>query len=269
MKTPLFDEGALRRRPSAYVTQRPSGEKSALVGADDRTPPNWDICSVGKRQAEQDVASAFLLGEEQMLAVRGPGLWHMGRTLWRRREPLDLAPAIGALREDAQVALAVRLKCNPQAVGRPDRIPVPSLQRQPAHRAGAGEIVDPDVGLLTAVDADSEARAVARDARMSVVPRRQLQRHRHTISIGQHERPEIRGRVCRSGDVHQRSRFRHGELGCPGGFSRHRAPDTHKDGHGRTSNRLGQRVERERRTVSPTPHRSGGPTERTGRRFRR
>src|SRR5438046_2415029 len=92
------------------------------------------------------------------LEVAGPA--HRPRQLFR------LAGSIGALPEDEVVIRAIGLKNDALTVAGPNRKPiVRAPERQPARRAGAAQVVDPDVSLA-AIERDvGELLAVRRDAR--------------------------------------------------------------------------------------------------------
>ena len=58
------------------------------------------------------------------------------RILFGCRETLGRADAIRTLRVDCEIALAVRLECEPLSVCRPHRHPVPAAEREPAQLTG-------------------------------------------------------------------------------------------------------------------------------------
>jgi len=67
--------------------------------------------------------------ERQHLPVRTPRFGLVLRALIRLREALGGAIAVGALSEDREVALAIRLKCDVRAVTTPNREQVPAAKR--------------------------------------------------------------------------------------------------------------------------------------------
>src|SRR5262249_37947972 len=82
--------------------------------------------------------------------------------LLRLRKPFGSPAEIGTLPEDRRISLPIRLKCDASTVGVPDRKPVLSAECEPAYRAGAGQVVDPHIGLPPVIDADGELLSVRR-----------------------------------------------------------------------------------------------------------
>src|SRR5262245_16306606 len=103
---------------------------------------------------------ALLFREEQVCAVRGERLGNVRRILRRRGEAFDRTLAIGALPENAVIALAVRLECHPFAVMRPDRMLIPPFDRQATNRARRSQVVYRNVGVATFIDGDGQTPAI-------------------------------------------------------------------------------------------------------------
>src|SRR5262245_38053757 len=126
-------------------------------------------------QAVEDIRLPFLFREEQVLAITCPGLRDVRCILWRCGQALRLTYTVCALRKDSPISVPVGLKCNTQPVRRPHRISVSPLERQPPNRFSFVKVVDPDVGFLTVIDADSETSTVRRHPGMHIVSGRQLE----------------------------------------------------------------------------------------------
>jgi len=75
---------------------------------------------------------------------------------------------IGLLPEDAEITLAIRLKCDALPVRGPDRIAIGASQRELPRRGGAGKVDDPDVGVLAVVCRNCNPLAVWRNSRKGI-----------------------------------------------------------------------------------------------------
>ena len=110
-------------------------------------------------------------GVEEPIPGRCPGFGHVRRALIGFRQALSLA-AIDRLPEDPPVAVAIRLKGDPLAVGGPNgKAVVPPERQAPNGRATAG-LVHMDVGFLTIIGAEREALPLGRDPDMLIGTRR-------------------------------------------------------------------------------------------------
>src|SRR5438046_522079 len=99
----------------------------------------------------------------------------MGRVLVRVRQALRRRRAVSALPEEAEIAVAVRLKRDALAVRRPDGHTIAASQGESA-RACARHVIDPHDGVLAIVTADGDPLAVWRQTRVLVRAGRKLQR---------------------------------------------------------------------------------------------
>src|SRR5687768_15112799 len=104
----------------------------------------------------------------------------MGRSRLSPRQALDGAAAIGALSEDAGVALTHGLKDNPLPICGPDGMPVLAAQRQPANGTRRVEVIDQYGGVIAIRTADDDTPSISRQAWIFVTCRRKAQPFRLT-----------------------------------------------------------------------------------------
>src|SRR5439155_4471649 len=71
--------------------------------------------------------------EQQRFAIGRPRFRDVGHVLVGFRQTFRRAGAVGALPEEAEIPLAVRLKRDALAVGGPDRKTIATAQRAPPH----------------------------------------------------------------------------------------------------------------------------------------
>src|SRR5262245_47067865 len=146
----------------ATVGQPPRSLSGSIVGPVDHPPPirrevraEWiaagldtseslDLFS-GECQQPQGKRRSFGHGKEQTVAIARPRFWYVLFTVAGSRQPLCRARPVGGKPEDRPIALALRLKGDAPAVGRPHREPVVSSVRQPANLGLSRELVRPDV----------------------------------------------------------------------------------------------------------------------------
>src|SRR5262249_15760031 len=151
--------------------------------------------------------------EQEMPAIRRPRFGLVRIAVRRFRQPLGRS-AVRTLREDAEIALAVRLKRDATAVGEPDGKAVMPAESQSPHLPRAGLLVDPDARLAPLLDAEDDAFAVRRNAGMRVPARRKLEAFDRPGTISEHELASSGYRRQHGGTrrVHERSRLRECKL---------------------------------------------------------